>query len=152
VRQASVELYNEHLRADLSHADALATLCSSVEFNQISARESEIDELKNLINRVPAEVKGGTDSSAGKVNILLQAHISRHFIEDFALVSDSAYVAQNSGRIARALLDIVVSRKWSAAAFVFISLCKSIERAWALPEHELSLQVGCGRTRTHWRN
>lgn len=106
-----------------------------------------------MINRVPAEVKGGTDSSAGKVNILLQAHISRHFIEDFALVSDSAYVAQNSGRIARALLDIVVSRKWSAAAFVFISLCKSIERASARLMVETDLfQVGCGRTRIRSRN
>lgn len=33
-------------------------------------------------------------SSQNKVNLLLQAYISRSFVEDFALVSDSAYVAQ----------------------------------------------------------
>lgn len=40
--------------------------------------------------------KGGTDTSQGKVNILLQAHISKAFVEDFALVSDTAYAAQVS--------------------------------------------------------
>lgn len=35
-------------------------------------------------------------TSQEKVNILLQAYISRAYVEDFALVSDSAYVAQVS--------------------------------------------------------
>lgn len=35
-------------------------------------------------------------STQDKVNILLQAYISRGYVEDFALVSDSAYVAQVS--------------------------------------------------------
>jgi hypothetical protein len=61
----------------------------------------------------PMEVKGGATSAQGKVNILLQAHISKVFIEDFALVSDAAYVAQNAGRIIRALLEIALSRNWA---------------------------------------
>lgn len=40
------------------------------------------------------ELQGGTDTDVGKVNILLQAYISKSPIEDFALVSDTAYVAQ----------------------------------------------------------
>jgi len=43
-------------------------------------------------------LKGGIDSitSQGKVNVLLQGHISRAYVEDFALVSDTAYAAQVS--------------------------------------------------------
>ncbi len=39
-------------------------------------------------------VSGGSENSYGKVNILLQTYISRGSIENFSLVSDSAYVAQ----------------------------------------------------------
>ena len=43
----------------------------------------------------PADLsQGGTDTSQGKVNILLQAYISKAYIEDFALVSDTGFVQQ----------------------------------------------------------
>ncbi len=65
------------------------------------------------------------------MNILLQAFISRTPPEDFALVSDMAYVAQNAGRIVRALLEIAISRKWATVTCVLMSLSKAVEkRAW----------------------
>ena len=64
----------------------------------------------------------------GKVNVLLQAYISRANIEDFALVSDSAYVAQNAGRICRALFHIALNRRWGNLCQVLLSLSKSIEK------------------------
>lgn len=52
-------------------------------------------------------------------------------IEDFALVSDSAYVAQNGGRIVRALLEIAISRKWANVSAVLMGMSKAIEkRLW----------------------
>ncbi|KAH8830852.1 Sec63-domain-containing protein [Flagelloscypha sp. PMI_526] len=72
---------------------------------------------------------------ASKVNILLQAHISRLPIEDFALVSDTAYAAQNGGRIVRALLEIAISRKWANTSSVLMSISKSIEkRMWGFEQ------------------
>lgn len=66
-----------------------------------------------------------------KVNILLQTHISRLPVEDFALISDTAYAAQNGGRIVRALLEIAISRKWANAAAVLMGISKAIEkRMW----------------------
>jgi antiviral helicase SLH1 len=59
------------------------------------------------------------------------------FIEDFALVSDSAYVAQNAGRIIRALLEIAISRNWANCAFLLIGLSKAIERRMWPYEHPL---------------
>lgn len=78
-----------------------------------------------------SHTQGGTDTSAGKVNILLQAYISGFRPEDFALVSDQAYAAQNGGRIARGLLEIAISRKWGNAAAVLMGISKAIEkRLW----------------------
>ena len=59
-------------------------------------------------------------------------------MEDFALVSDQAYVAQNAGRIIRALLEIALSNRWSKASYVLASLSKDIEkRMWPNVDHPL---------------
>lgn len=52
-------------------------------------------------------------------------------VEDFALVSDMAYVAQNGGRIIRALLEIAVSKKWANVTAILMAMSKAIEsRLW----------------------
>lgn len=97
-----------------------------MQFDQIQVRETELPELKHLMDEIiPCQVKvsfdlaafevstrplpslldvsdslflrllqGGTDTSQGKVNILLQAYISKAYVEDFALVSDTGFVQQ----------------------------------------------------------
>ncbi len=52
----------------------------------------------------------------GKVNILLQSFISRAYLEDFGLMSDSSYIAQNAPRILRALFEITLRRNWGPVA------------------------------------
>ena len=77
-------------------------------------------------------------NSQGKVNILLQSYISRHYVEDFALVSDQGYVAQNAGRIIRALFEIALSNKWAKVSHVLAGLSKVIEkRMWSNLVHPL---------------
>ena len=72
-----------------------------------------------------------TITTQDKVNILLQGYVSRLPLDDFALISDSAYVAQNAGRIVRALLEIAVSRKWATVSAVLMGLSKAVEkRLW----------------------
>ncbi|KAJ2920149.1 hypothetical protein MD484_g373, partial [Candolleomyces efflorescens] len=133
IRNASIEIFNNEFKPKMSEADVLAILSQSKEFDQIQLRESEMKELEELEKAAPCQVKGGTSTSAGKVNILLQAFISRsNYLNDFALISDMAYVAQNSGRIIRALLEISISRKWAHATATLMSMSKSIEkRLWA---------------------
>lgn len=75
---------------------------------------------------------------AGKVNVLLQAYISRmDYLNDFALISDMAYVAQNAGRIVRALLEISISRKWANVTGVLMSMSKAIEKRFWPFDHPL---------------
>ncbi|THV08678.1 Sec63-domain-containing protein [Dendrothele bispora CBS 962.96] len=131
IRYRTIEIFNNDFRPKMTEADVLAMLSKSTEFDQIQLRDSEEAELKQLLEIVPCDVKGGIETSQGKVNILLQGYISRYIIEDFALVSDTAYVAQNAGRIVRALLEIAISRKWANVSGVLMGLSKAIEkRLW----------------------
>ncbi|KAJ6509919.1 Sec63-domain-containing protein [Mycena vitilis] len=131
IRHTSIEIFNKEFRPRMSEADVLGMLSMSTEFDQIQVRESEVKELEQLMEIVPCAVKGGTDSSQGKVNILLQGYISRQPVDDFALVSDTAYAAQNGGRIVRALLEIAISRKWANVTAVLMGMSKAIEkRLW----------------------
>ena len=50
-------------------------------------------------------------------------------------MSDTAYVAQNGGRIVRALLEIAVSRKWANATTTLMGMSKAVEkRMWPYEE------------------
>jgi hypothetical protein len=58
-----------------------------------------------------------------------QAYTSRARVEGFSLVADMMYVAQNAPRIARALFEIVLRKKWAGAAGVLLEICKARARA-----------------------
>ncbi|KPI41227.1 putative helicase mug81 [Cyphellophora attinorum] len=86
-------------------------------------------KVKGKDNAADQETK--TIQNHAKTNILLQAYISRARIEDFTLVSDSNYIAQNAGRICRALFEIALKRGWGHQCLVLLSMCKAIEkRIW----------------------
>lgn len=72
------------------------------------------------------------------MNVLLQAYISRRYVEDFALVSDTHYAAQNGGRIVRALLEIALCKKLASPSVVLMSISKSIEKKMWGYEHPLA--------------
>lgn len=125
----SIEIFNNLMKPRATEADVFGMLSLSAEFDSITARDNEQTELKRLREEVcPCDVAGKTDSAHAKTNILLQAWISKANFEDFALVSDSAYVAQNSARICRALFKIALNRRWGNLCQVLLSLCKSIEK------------------------
>lgn len=55
---------------------------------------NELD--KHMMDTCYLAVNGGSESTEGKVNILLQTYISKQLVENFSLVSDMSYVAQVS--------------------------------------------------------
>lgn len=145
VQQSSVEIFNTMMREHATEADDLKMISMSGEFDHIQSRDSEENELLKLKgndNIVPCEVGDGVGSSNIKTNILLQSYISRARLDDYTLVSDSAYVAQNSARICRALFMIALNRRWGYQCLVLLSLCKSIEKQiWPYqhPLHQFDL-------------
>ncbi|RMJ28999.1 helicase [Aspergillus sp. HF37] len=143
VLQSSIEIFNDMMRPMASEADILRMISMSGEFDNIQSRDNESKELSRLRNEViQTEVDGGNDSPQAKTNILLQSFISRAKIEDFALVSDMGYVAQNAARICRALFMVALNRHWGYQCQVLLSLCKSIEKQiWPFdhPFHQFDL-------------
>ncbi|KAJ5467942.1 hypothetical protein N7475_005694 [Penicillium sp. IBT 31633x] len=129
VLQTSIEIFNDMMRPRSGEADVLKMISMSGEFDNIQSRDSESNELQRLREEVAqTEVAGGNDTPHAKTNLLLQAYISRAKIEDFALASDTGYVAQNAARICRALFMIALNRRWGYQCQVLLSLCKSIEK------------------------
>lgn len=143
VLQTSIEIFNTMMRPQATEADVLKMISMSGEFDNIQSRDNESRELARLKDEsTHCDVDGGLDVASAKTNILLQSYISRARLEDFALVSDSAYVAQNAARICRALFMIALNRRWGHQCLVLLSMCKSIEKQiWPFqhPFHQFDL-------------
>ncbi|CAK4031933.1 Antiviral helicase SLH1 [Lecanosticta acicola] len=143
VLQTSVEIFNTMMRPRATEADVLKMISMSGEFDNITSRETEEKELMRLKEEAaPCDIEGGIGTQQGKTNVLLQSYISKANLEDFTLVSDSAYVAQNAARICRALFMIALNRRWGYQCLVLLSMCKSIEkRVWPYehPFHQFDL-------------
>ncbi|VDM79137.1 unnamed protein product, partial [Strongylus vulgaris] len=111
-------------------ANAFLTMSKSIEKR---IREEECLDLEELISCgcvLPLR-GGGLASIAGKVNVLLQSHISRTFVRSFSLSSESLYVQQNASRLCRGIFEIALRKGWAQAANAFLTMSKSIEkRVW----------------------
>jgi Sec63 Brl domain len=60
-------------------------------------RDDEMDELDELMDQnCYLPVAGGPDNIHGKVNILLQTHLSKGYLKSFSLISDKSYVTEVS--------------------------------------------------------
>lgn len=145
IQQTSIEIFNTMMGPQATEADVLKMIAMSGEFDNIQSRDSESKELSRMRasdDVVPCDVDGGIDTPHAKTNILLQAYISKAYLEDFALANDLNYVAQQSGRICRALFMIALNRRWGHQCLVLLTLSKSIEkRIWPFqhPLHQFDL-------------
>ena len=142
IQQTSIQIFNKKMAPNATEADVLTMISMSGEFDNIQSRDSEANELLRLREQVPCQVKGGIETPQAKTNILLQSYISRGQPEDFALTNDLNYVAQQAGRICRALFMISLNRRWGHECLVLLTLAKSIEkRLWPFqhPLHQFDL-------------
>ncbi|KAG6094817.1 hypothetical protein E4U30_002989 [Claviceps sp. LM220 group G6] len=143
ILHTSIQVFNTMMQPEATEADVLKMISMSGEFDNIQSRDTEANELIHLKNEVvPCDVEGGIDTPQSKTNILLQTYISRHQLEDFAMSNDMNYVAQQSGRICRALFMLALNRRWGHQCLVLLTLSKSIERRiWPFqhPLHQFDL-------------
>ncbi|CAF0809302.1 unnamed protein product [Adineta steineri] len=133
INYVTIETINEHLLNRFMNEGELIGLASLAdEFSQLKIRDDELDELDTLYhNQCHLPVKGGAENVHGKVNILIQAYVSRAQINSFSLVSDMSYVNQNVVRLIRALFEIVLKRSWATLSSHLLRLAKTVEqRIW----------------------
>lgn len=145
ILHTSIQIFNTMMQPFATEADILKMIAMSGEFDNIQSRDNESKELTRMRENehvVPCDVDGGIDQAQTKTNILLQAFISKAQPEDFALTNDLNYVAQQAGRICRALFMIALNRRWGHECLVLLTLAKSIEkRVWPFqhPLHQFEL-------------
>lgn len=128
VTHGSMAVFNEHLKAQMSDIELFRLFSLSGEFKYINVREEEKQELERLLEKVPIPVKEAIEEPTAKVNVLLQAYISRLRLEGFALLADMVYVTQSAARIMRALFEIVLKRGWATLALRILNICKMVDR------------------------
>jgi pre-mRNA-splicing helicase BRR2 len=127
----SMATYNLHIQPSISPIDLFRIFALSEEFKYIPVRQDEKLELAKLLERVPIPVKESIAEPHAKINVLLQAYISRLKLEGLALMADLVYVTQSAGRILRAIFEISLKKGWSSVAKTALELCKMAEkRMW----------------------
>lgn len=128
ITHQSMAVFNEYLKPTMSDIELFRVFSLASEFKYMNVREEEKMELAKLLDRVPIPIKESMEEASAKVNVLLQAYISRLGLEGFALISDMVYITQSAGRLMRALFEIVLKRGWASAAIKCLNLCKMISR------------------------
>jgi pre-mRNA-splicing helicase BRR2 len=131
ISHSSMAQYSRHMRPNMTDIELLRLFAMSGEFAHITVREEEKLELAKLAGKVPIPVKESPSEPSAKVNILLQAYISRLKLEGFALVSDMAFIQQSAARIMRALFEIALRRNWAGLAKLTLSFANMVTyRIW----------------------
>lgn len=131
ITHSSMLTYNHHIQPMITPIELFRVFALSDEFKYIPVRQDEKLELAKLVGRVPIPVKESIEEPNAKINILLQAYISRLKLEGLALMADLVYVTQSAGRILRAIFEICLKKGWSSVAKTALDLCKTAEkRMW----------------------
>jgi len=128
IKHASIAVYAEHIRPGMGMLDLFKVFSLSSEFKYIPVRDSESVELERLLGTVPVPVRGSHDDPRTKINVLLQAHISRMRLDGYALKSDMIYVTQSASRIMRGLFEVFLKRGWANVAENCLRVCKMIDK------------------------
>lgn len=128
VKHDSMQIYNSTVKATVGVIELLRIFSLSKEFEHVPVREEEKPELQTLLEKVPIPVQGGVEEPSTKINLLLQAYISRLPLESFSLNSDLVYVTQSAGRIFRALFELALQREYANVAECVLQCCKMVER------------------------
>jgi len=143
IKHTTIEVFNSNLKRHMSEAEVLYMLSQCAEFENVAVREDEMPELEALARSCcPYEIKGGIENKTGKINILLQAFVSKPKLDSFSLIADLMYVSANAGRIARALHEICLKRGWSGMAETTLEFCKCFELQLWPYQHPLRQFMG----------
>jgi pre-mRNA-splicing helicase BRR2 len=131
ISHTSMAVYTRNMRPNMSDIDLLRLFSMSGEFAHITVREDEKLEINKLAGRVPIPIKESPTEPLAKINVLLQAYISRMKLEGFALSADMAFIQQSAARIMRALFEIALQRNWASLATLCLDVSNMVSsRVW----------------------
>lgn len=128
IKHNSIAIYNEHIKANMGIIDLFRIFSLSAEFKYIPIRDNEKAELERLLSTVPVPIRGTKEDPSSKVNVLLQAYISRMKLDGYAINSDMVYITQSAARIMRGLFEVFLKKGWANVAENCLRLCLMIDR------------------------
>ena len=94
ISHGTISTYNEYLKPTIGDIELCRLFSLSEEFKYVGVRQDEKMELAKLLDRVPIPVKESLEEPSAKINVLLQAYISRLKLEGLSLSSDMVYIRQ----------------------------------------------------------
>ncbi|KAI0482782.1 Sec63 Brl domain-containing protein, partial [Xylariaceae sp. FL0804] len=131
ITHGSMDTYNRLIQPSITTIEMFRVFALSAEFKYIPVRQDEKMELAKLLGKVPIPVKESIEEPHAKINVLLQAYISRLKLDGLALMADMVYVTQSAGRILRAIFEITLQKGWASVCRTALDLCKMAEkRMW----------------------
>ncbi|KAK6200925.1 RNA helicase-related protein required for pre-mRNA splicing [Scheffersomyces amazonensis] len=131
INYKTMNMYNTQLKPWLSEIELLKIFSKSGEFEYVATRQEERLEISKLLDKCPIPVREKPNETGAKINLLLQAYISRLGLEGYALMADMVYIVQSAGRLMRAMHEIALQKNWSSLSKLTLNLCKMIEkRMW----------------------
>ncbi|KAK3335533.1 Sec63 Brl domain-containing protein [Cercophora scortea] len=131
ITHGSMDIYNKLIQPQITDVELFRVFAQSAEFKYIPVRQEEKMELAKLLAKVPIPVKESIEEPTAKINVLLQAYISRLKLDGLALMADMVYVTQSAGRILRAIFEITLKKGWASVAKLALNMCKMAEkRMW----------------------
>jgi len=145
ITHSTISTYNEILKPSLTDLELFRLFSLSAEFKNVVVRQEEREELRKLLDRVPIPVKETMEEPSAKVNVLLQAYISKLKLDGFALAADMVYVHQSAARLMRAIFEICLRRGWALLARKALDIAKMIDhRQWgsSSPLRQFSQSAG----------
>lgn len=128
ITHKTISTYNEHLKPTMGDIELCRLFSLSEEFQYVMVRQDEKMELAKLLDRVPIPIKESLEEPSAKINVLLQAYVSKLKLEGLSLTSDMVFITQSAGRLMRALFEIVLKRGWAQLAEKALKWCKMINR------------------------
>lgn len=133
ITHGTISTYNEHLKPTMGDIELCRLFSLSEEFKYVTVRQDEKMELAKLLDRVPIPIKESLEEPSAKINVLLQAYISKLKLEGLSLTSDMVYITQSAGRLVRAIFEIVLKRGWAQLAEKALNLSKMVnKRMWSV--------------------
>ncbi|KAI2629761.1 Sec63-domain-containing protein [Hypoxylon sp. NC1633] len=145
ITHGSMDTYNKLIQPSISTIELFRVFALSAEFKYIPVRQDEKLELAKILSRIPIPVKESIEEPHCKINVLLQAYISRLRLDGLALMADMVYVTQSAGRILRAIFEITLQKGWSNVAKTALDLCKMAEKRMWLTMTPLRQFPRCSR-------
>lgn len=130
INTETMSYFMNHLKANTRPEMVLDHLAHATEFKQLDARKEENVELMQLVPECElVEVsKHNANEAPTKVLMLFEAYLKNRSLKTFSLISDMAYIVQNSARLLRALFEIALQRNYSNLMKTTLDWCNILDK------------------------